>query len=85
MLVAGGCTPSQPFYFFDDGDMSHYKGVATAIEYPDVEMMSLADVEQSLPPLTLANSEAREIWDLSLEEAVQDALANSKVMRTLGA
>ncbi|MEX2119286.1 MAG: TolC family protein [Pirellulales bacterium] len=85
MLVAGGCTPSQPFYFFDDGDMSHYKGVATAIEYPDVEMMSLADVEQSLPPLTLANSEAREIWELSLEEAVQDALANSKVMRTLGA
>ena len=32
-----GCTPTQPFYFTDDGDMSHYKDVATEIEYPDVD------------------------------------------------
>lgn len=83
-ILASGCTPSQPFYFFEDGDLSHYKGVATEIEYPDVEVNSLAEVDGAMPPLTLRNSEAREIWDLPLQDAVQYALQNSRVMRTLG-
>ncbi|MGD9647181.1 MAG: hypothetical protein AB7U73_15830, partial [Pirellulales bacterium] len=82
--LATGCGPSQPFYFFDDGDMSHYRGVATQIEYPDVEPVHLAEVEGALPPLTLRNSEPQEIWDLTLEEAVRLGLINSKVLRTLG-
>ena len=32
--LATGCSPTQPFYFFEDGDLSHYVGVATNIEYP---------------------------------------------------
>jgi len=83
MLVTG-CAPSRPFYFFDDGNLSHYKGAATEIEYPDVETTMLADVSQALPPLTVANNEPREIWDLTLEDAMQNAMANSKVLRTLG-
>jgi len=83
MLVTG-CSPSRPFYFFDDANLSHYKGAATEIEYPDVETQMLADVSQALPPLTLANNEPREIWDLTLEDAMQNAMANSKVLRTLG-
>lgn len=35
-------------------------------------------------PLALSNPEAREQWDLRLEEAVQAALTNSKVVRNLG-
>jgi hypothetical protein len=84
ILVLSGCGPSQPFYLRDDGDMSHYKGVATEIEYPDVSQPSLADVEQAAPPLTLANMQACELWDLTLEEAVKIAVTNSKVMRSLG-
>ncbi len=80
-----GCGPSRPLYLLDDHDMSHYRGIATQIEYPDVDTPRLADVEQALPPLTLANTEAKEIWDLTLEEAVQVAVTNSKVMRSLGA
>lgn len=83
-ILASGCTPSQPLYFFESGDMSHYKGVATDIEFPDVEVASLAEVDGALPPLTLRNSEAHEIWDLTLEDAVQYALQNSRVMRSLG-
>ncbi len=79
-----GCAPSRPFYFFDDGNLSHYKGAATEIEYPDVNTVVLDDVTQALPPLTLANNEPREFWELTLEEAMQNALANSKVLRTLG-
>ncbi|MBN2474185.1 MAG: TolC family protein [Pirellulales bacterium] len=79
-----GCHPQQPVYLFDDGDLSHYLDVATEIEYPDVEQESLGDVDGAVRPFSLGNSEPSEIWDLSLEEAVQIALANSKVMRSLG-
>ena len=84
LIVAAGCRPQQPFYFLEDGDLSHYIGVATEIEYPDVETASLDEVNGAMPPLTLENSDPREIWELPLEEAVQNALKNSKVMRNLG-
>jgi len=81
--LASGCKPIQPFFLFEDGDLSHYKGVATEIEFPDDQTPSLAEVEGALPPLTLRNPETQKIWDLRLEEAVQIALANSKVVRTV--
>ncbi len=80
----GLCAESTVLYFFDDGDLSHYKGAATEIEYPDVNTVVLDDVTQASPPLTVANNEPREFWDLTLEEAMQNALDNSKVMRSLG-
>ena len=36
-VLASGCAPQQPFYFREDGNLSHYLGVATDIEYPDTE------------------------------------------------
>ena len=61
--------------------LSHYKGVATEIEYPDVEAQRLADVEGAKRPLSLMNNDPQEIWNLTLEEAVQMALNNNKVIR----
>jgi outer membrane protein TolC len=58
--------------------------VATEIEYPDAEVESLAEVEGTMRPFSLENSQPREIWELTLEEAIHCALANSKVMRTHG-
>ncbi len=84
LALAAGCHPQQPFYFFEDGDLSHYLGVATEIEYPDAEVASLAEAEGAARPFSLQNSEPREVWELSLEEAIRLALVNSKVMRTLG-
>jgi outer membrane protein TolC len=65
--------------------MSYYKGVATQLSAPDVEADRTAEVQQSEAPLTLINAEARQIWDLTLQEAVQITLTNSKVIRSLGA
>lgn len=84
VVVLSGCQPQQPFYFFEDGDLSHYLGVATEIEYPDLEQESLSEVDGALRPFSLENSEPKEIWDLTLEEAIHHGLANSKVMRSLG-
>ncbi len=79
-----GCAPQQPFYLFEDGDLSHYVERATEIEYPDVDPNTLGEVDGSSRPLSLQNAEPREVWDLSLEEAVQTSLANAKVLRRLG-
>ena len=83
-LLAAGCAPTQPFYFSETGDLSHYVGMATKIETPDVKQASLAEVNDPLGPLTLSNPKYDKIWDLPLEEAIHITLENSKVMRTLG-
>jgi len=90
LTLASGCKPTQPFFFAEDGnlfgsgDLSHYMDVATQIEYPDVDEPSLDEVYGAHPPLTLANAEAFEFNDLSLEEVTRITLANSKVVRQLG-
>ncbi|MHC4398983.1 MAG: TolC family protein [Planctomycetota bacterium] len=76
-----GCKPQQPFYLFEDRDMSHYLGQATEIEYPDVDIASLDEVTGAMPPLTLENPDPSQILSMTLEEAVHLALENSKVIR----
>lgn len=82
--LATGCRPTQPIYLFEDKDLSHYRTMATELEYPDAESDRIADVARAKDPLTLSNPEVQEIWDVSLEEAMKTALANSKVLRNLG-
>lgn len=83
-LLVSGCAPQQPFYFREDGDLSHYLGVATDIEYPDVQESPNCEITNTAPPLTLKNTDNYEIWDLSLTQAVQITLCRSQVMRQLG-
>lgn len=83
-VVLNGCQPQQPFYLKNvDNDYLHYKGVATEIEYPDVDAERLADAENALAPFSLQRKDNREIWDLTLEEAMRLALMNNKVMRNI--
>jgi outer membrane protein TolC len=79
-----GCNPQQPFYLHEDGDLSHWIGHDTEIEYPDVDQCSLDEVTGAMAPATVMNFEDFENTDITLEEAVQTALQNSKVMRSLG-
>ena len=84
LVLLAGCHPQQPFYFREDGDLSHYIGMATDLEVPDLQEESLGEVDGAIRPFSLDNTEPKEIWDLTLEEAVRCALANSKVMRSIG-
>jgi len=83
-LVAGGCAPRQPFYFFEDGDLSHYVGAIQKLEYPDTCQEPLAEAAGAVDPLTLSNPTFDSIWELSLEEAIRTALENGKVLRNIG-
>lgn len=90
LLLASGCKPTQPFFFQEDGnllgpgDLSHYMDMATDIEYPDVHEPTLDEVHAAQAPLTLANSENFDVWDLTLEEVTRITLTNSNVIRQLG-
>jgi outer membrane protein TolC len=85
LALLTGCSPQQPYYFHDNGDLSHYKKMATEIEYPNANVESLSDVQGAIPPMTLSNTTPKEFWDLKLEEAMRDALDNAKVMKQIGA
>ncbi len=83
-LVASGCAPRQPFYFFEDGDLSHYVGAIQKLEYPDATQEPLDEAAGAVEPLTLSNPNFDNVWELSLEEAVRTALENGKILRNLG-
>ena len=78
-----GCHPAQPFYLHHDDDLAYYLDVATDIEHPDVDTISLAETVLTKPPLTINNPNFDDIWELTLEQAVCLALQNSKVLRRL--
>ena len=90
LVLFSGCHPTQPFFFCErdsvdcSTDLSHYLGVATDIEYPDVTQPSLEEVCSAEAPLTLENAEDFEVWDITLEEVTRIALTNSLVIRQLG-
>jgi outer membrane protein TolC len=84
LVATTGCAPTQPFYLHEDGDLSHYIDKATQAETPDLNCPPLADVAQADEPLTLSRPDFKGFWDLTLEECVAIALANSKVLRTSG-
>lgn len=79
-----GCHPTQPFYFHNDGDLSHYIDRATNIEHPDFDQPHLAEVDNAMPPFVVSNPDVQEMWDISLEQCVGIALHNSKVIRNAG-
>ncbi|MDR0337488.1 MAG: TolC family protein [Planctomycetaceae bacterium] len=79
-----GCQPQQPLYLTEKGNYKkHLTTKATRIDYPDTNVPSTLEVCQTLEPLTLDNPNPTDYWDLTLEEAIQMALKNSKVVRTL--
>ncbi len=81
VLLATGCTPTQPFFINESPDLQYYLNSATDIEYPDVEVESLAETTHSMRPLSIGNHDYK-FWDLSLEECVSIALQNAKFFVT---
>jgi outer membrane protein TolC len=86
VIALAGCHPQEPFYMKNvDNDFQYYKGQATEIEYPDVNAERLPDVADAKPPFSLRNRDPNNVWELTLEQAIQAALKNNKVLISLGA
>lgn len=85
MLTAlTGCQPGRPFYVGDRGDLQYYVDQQVDIRYADTEVGLLEESTQALPPLTLQDREITAFWDLTLEDAVNIALKNTKTIRATG-
>lgn len=82
LMVLPGCLLSRRDVTFDD-DLEHCESVATQIEYPCLREPCDEATLIEREPRTIADPEP-EYWDLSLQEAVHLALANSQVLRDLG-
>ncbi len=82
--LSTGCSPQQPFFFCEDGDLDHLVIEATAQSYPDVDSINMPQAAQTGVPRSLLNNESATPWDLSLEEVITMGLKNSKVIRSIG-
>lgn len=71
--------------FYRPPEADPYRQVATQIEYPDVRAPVCPEVADTPAPRSLSAAAPQAFHDLSLEQAVQLALAHSRVMRDLGA
>jgi outer membrane protein TolC len=84
LILAEGCRLREQSAFKSCGDEC-YTAIATEVEYPVVQPCSTFDDQwAAVSPLTLATPGQTEYWNLTLQEAVQVALAESKVIRDLG-
>lgn len=81
VLMASGCSTTQPFFAGESPDLQYYLNSATRIEYPDVEIDRLAETEMAIEPLSIGNHDYQ-FWDLTVEECVNIALQNAKFFVT---
>ena len=64
----------------DTGALDHYVDHATSIEYPDVDVPSLNEVNQSRPPITVVDPDFDNFVDLTLEDCTSTSLQNGKTV-----
>ncbi|HZN36418.1 MAG TPA: TolC family protein [Pirellulaceae bacterium] len=88
ILVASlaGCNLAGPNRAYD-AELAHYKQVAATVDHPELTTPP-SDNINTPEPRTLdhnaAPQEPREWWDMTVEEALQTALARTSVLRDLG-
>jgi outer membrane protein TolC len=83
LVAVGGCRSRGPNNFKGTPE-DCYHAIATQVEYPSVEVCSLSEDWAAVEPISLTSTVQPEYWDVKLEEVVQMALSQSKVIRDLG-
>ncbi|HEX3599521.1 MAG TPA: TolC family protein [Lacipirellulaceae bacterium] len=87
MLLPGGCSFNNSKPFKTDVPAGTYEKVASQIEYPAESGCTQGAADESLTsphPWTIDTQGTPQYWDMSLEEAIQLTLQNSRVLRDLG-
>ena len=88
MPLAAGCyqrkDASELHYVGHEGP-DYYKDIATSIEYSSTQQERPPIVTASIEPHTIAEPRKDQVWDLSLGQALQLAIANNKVIRSASA
>lgn len=86
-VLSSGCNPQRPFRLKDrwQSAPSHFQTVATQIEYPNVDSVLKPEVVQSNEPFKLENPADLPARELTLADAVNIAMSNGDILRSLNA
>ena len=86
LLATAGCSPTKKFRFDESWESapSYHSTVSTQIEYPNVRSCLQPQVATTPQPLTIENPSELPTREIQLDEAIQIALANSDILRSLG-
>lgn len=68
-------------YYGDDREMEYYVDQATKIDYSTYDQESPQSVAASQAPRRIRHPRKDEVWDLTLEKAMQTALGNAEIIR----
>lgn len=82
-----GCAQRAGGVSFGNPDFDHYVLTATQIQYPDshaTQTDGFVELASMPAPRTLDSAEPVQYWDMTLQEAVQLTLQNTRVLRDLG-
>jgi outer membrane protein TolC len=79
-----GCWLRQREFRFPEHQVGPHEAIATQIEYPDVQTAIDPDLTECAPPRATENPRDLKALDMSLPEAMQQALSSSDVIRNLG-
>lgn len=83
--LGGGCAKSRlDVSYQGDPNVSYYRGYANQVDFPTVDLPHAPEVIGSRSPITVRNQQDLQVYDLSLQEAVQSALRNSEIIRSAG-
>ncbi|AMV32885.1 Outer membrane efflux protein [Pirellula sp. SH-Sr6A] len=80
-----GCKPTERFRAWkDNSNVSYFQDYVTRIEYPDVAAPLDPQLVDAPLPLAIENPSDLPTYDLTLQDAIQQALQTSEVLRNLG-
>lgn len=84
VVFAAGCTTKNRLVIPQQKIAAPCADQLQKIDVPQLDEASLEEVPYTGPPITISNFDQAEPWDVSLDECIRMALANSKVMQKLG-
>lgn len=88
LLVAAGCATHEEVRYPGEtspSDAQYYLDKATRLDYAHVESDTVGEAASSLEPRTILEDRKDEVQNMTLSECLQQALLNSRVIRSKGA
>jgi len=82
VLVTAGCRGRSDIV--NEGDLGYFRDHMLAIEYPDAQTPADATTLETQAPFSLSTNPPHDFRPITLQEAVQTALAHSTVLRDVG-
>jgi len=76
-----GCQTSKRVHYFGEADLGPYQTAYQDIAYPNVDQAAPEEVVHSQPPRTVKDVTDENAWDMTLQEAIQLAVANNQMIR----